>query len=35
MGANYTQYLYDASGIIGMIYNGTYYYFEKIYSMTC
>lgn len=28
-GANYTQYLYDASGIIGMIYNGAYYYFEK------
>ena len=28
-GANYTQYLYDASGVIGMIYNGAYYYFEK------
>ena len=28
-GSNYTQYLYDASGIIGMIYNGSYYYFEK------
>ena len=28
-GTNYTQYLYDASGIIGMIYNGAYYYFEK------
>ena len=28
-GANYTPYLYDTSGIIGMIYNGAYYYFEK------
>ena len=27
--SDYTQYLYDASGIIGMIYNGAYYYFEK------
>ena len=28
-GNNYTQYLYDSSGIIGMIYNGSYYFFEK------
>lgn len=28
-GSNITQYLYDASGIIGMKYNSNYYYFEK------
>ena len=28
-GEDYTQYLYDASGIIGMIHNGVYYYFAK------
>ena len=28
-GNNVTQYLYDASGIVGMIYNKNYYYFEK------
>ena len=28
-GGNYTQYIYDMSGIAGMIYNGAYYYFEK------
>lgn len=28
-GSNYTQYIYDMSGIAGMIYNGAYYYFEK------
>ena len=28
-GNNYTQYLYDSSGIIGMLYNGSYYVFEK------
>jgi len=28
-GSNYTQYLYDSSGIIGMLYNGSYYVFEK------
>lgn len=28
-GNNYTQYMYDADGIAGMIYNGAYYYFEK------
>ena len=28
-GSNITQYLYDASGIIGMKYNNNYYYFEK------
>ena len=28
-GNNVTQYVYDANGIAGMFYNGTYYYFEK------
>ena len=28
-GNNVTQYLYDSSGIVGMIYNKNYYYFEK------
>ena len=25
----YTEYLYDESGIIGMIHDNVYYYFEK------
>ena len=28
-GESYTQYIYDASGIAGMICEGSYYYFEK------
>lgn len=28
-GESYTQYIYDATGIAGMICDGSYYYFEK------
>ena len=28
-GSDYTIYLYDATGVAGMVYNGAYYYFEK------